>query len=104
MEKEDSSMATYIMLMKLTDQGRKDIKNAPQRIEQGIKTAEAMGAKSIGFYATMGEYDYVSIGEGTSDEVMMTFLLGLGSLGSVRTTTLKAFTKEEFAELVKRLP
>ena len=97
-------MPTYIMLMKLTEQGVKDIKNAPQRIEQAAKTAEAMGGKMIGFYATMGEYDYVVIGERPSDEVMMTFLLGMGSLGSVRTTTLKAFTKEEFAELVKKLP
>ena len=97
-------MPTYIMLMKLTDQGRKDIKNAPQRVEQAAKTAEAMGGKMLDFYATMGEYDYVVIGECPSNEVMMTFLLGLGSLGSVSTTTLKAFTKEEFAELVKRLP
>ena len=97
-------MATYILLMKLTDQGRKDIKGVPQRIEQAAKTVEAMGGKMIGFYATMGEYDYVAIGEGLSDEVMMTFLLGLGSLGNVRTTTLKAFTKEEFAEMVKKLP
>ncbi len=97
-------MATYILLMKLTDQGRKDIKGAPQRIEQSAKAVEAMGGKMIGFYATMGEYDYVAIGEAPSDEVMMTLLLGVGSLGNVRTTTLKAFTKEEFAELVKRLP
>jgi len=97
-------MATYIMLMKLTDQGLKNVKNAPQRIEQGSKTAEAMGGKAIGFYAVMGEYDYVAIGEFPSDEVMMTFLLGLGSHGNVKTTTLKAFTKEEFAALVKRLP
>jgi len=97
-------MPIYIMLMKLTDQGRKDIKSAPQRIEQGIKTAEAMGGKTIGFYATMGEYDYVLIGEGLSDEVMMTFLLGLGSLGNVRTTTLRAFTKEQLAGMVKKLP
>ena len=97
-------MATYIMLMKLTEQGRKDVKNAPQRIEQAGKAAEAMGGKMIGFYATMGEYDYVAIGECPSDEVMMTYLLGVGSLGNVRTVTLKAFTKEEFAKLVKRLP
>jgi len=102
--KEDNPMPTYIMLMKLTEQGVKDIKNAPQRVEQAAKTAEAIGGKMIGFYATMGEYDYVVIGECPSDEVMMTFLMGLGSLGSVRTTTLKAFTREEFAQLVKRLP
>jgi len=97
-------MPRSILLMKLTDQGVKDIKNAPQRIEQGIKTFEAMGGKMIGFYTVLGEYDYVAIGECPSDEVLMTFVLGLGSLGNVRTTTLKAFTTEEFAEAVKKLP
>ena len=63
-----------------------------------------MGGKLTGFYATMGEYDYVGIGEAPNDIVVMTFLLGLGAAGNVRTTTLKAFTKEEFAEVVKKLP
>jgi len=97
-------MATYILLMKLTEQGIKEIKKAPRRIEQATKGIEAMGGKLIGFYTVMGEYDYVAIGEVPSDEVAMTFLLGLGSLGNIRTTTLKAFTKEELAEMVKKLP
>ena len=97
-------MATYILLMKLTEQGVKDIKNAPQRIEQAFKTVEAMGGKVIGFYSVMGDYDYVAIGEFPSDELAMTFLLGLGSQGNARTTTLKAFTREEFAAVVKKLP
>ena len=97
-------MPTYIALYKLTDQGIKNIKDAPQRIEDGIKSFEAMGGKVIGFYTVMGEYDYVSIGEAPNDEVAMTFMLALGSGGNVRTTTLKAFTREEFANLVKKLP
>jgi uncharacterized protein with GYD domain len=95
---------TSVILMKITEQGMKDIKNAPRRIEEGIKTFEAMGGKILGFYSVMGEYDYVAIGESPSDEVAMTFLLGLGALGNVRTTTLRAFTKEQFAAAVKRLP
>jgi uncharacterized protein with GYD domain len=97
-------MPKSVILMKLTDQGIKDIKNAPQRIENGIKAFEAMGGKVTGFYIVMGEYDYVAIGESPSDEVSMAFALGLGSQGNVRSTTLRAFTKEEFAETVKRLP
>ena len=97
-------MPTYITLMKLTDQGIKDIKDAPQRIEEGIKTFEAMGGKLIGFWTVMGEYDYVAVAEGPSDELAMTFNLGLGAGGSVRTTTLKAFTAEELAEMIKNLP
>jgi len=97
-------MPTYICLMKLTDQGIKDIKNAPKRIEEAVKGLEAMGGKLIGFYAVMGEYDYVGIAEAPSDEVAVAFLLGLGSAGNVRTTTLKAFTSEQLAAIVKRLP
>jgi uncharacterized protein with GYD domain len=97
-------MPTYVVLYKLTEQGVKNIKSAPERIEAGIKAAEAMGGKVLGFYATLGEYDYVSISEAPSDEVAMTFMLGLGAQGNVRTTTLKAFTKEELAEMVKKLP
>ena len=97
-------MVRRIMLMKLTDQGAKDIKNAPQRIEQAIKTYEKMGGKMVGFYAVTGEYDYIAIGESPNDEVGMAFAIGLSALGNVRTTTIQAFTKEEFAGLVKKLP
>ena len=97
-------MPTYIGLYKLTDQGIKNIKDAPQRIEEGIKRVEAAGGKVIGFYSVMGEYDYVAIGEFPNDEVAVTLTLATGSQGNVRTTTLKAFTKEEFAEIIKKLP
>ncbi len=97
-------MPTYISLMTMTGQGIKDIKNAPQRIEQAFKGLEAMGGKILGLYITMGEYDYVGIAEAPSDAVAMTFMLGLGSGGNVRTTTLKAFSREEFAAMVKKLP
>jgi uncharacterized protein with GYD domain len=97
-------MVTYISLMKFTDQGIKDIKEAPERIEKAFKGLEAMGGKIVDFYATMGEYDYVAIAEGPTDEVAMTFLLGLGAAGNVRTTTLKAFKREDFVKLVKMLP
>ncbi len=97
-------MVRRILLMKLTDQGIKDIKSAPQRIEEGIKTFEKMGGKMLGFYILTGEYDYMAIGESPSDETVMTFALGLSALGNVRTTTIQAFTKEEFAAIVKKLP
>jgi uncharacterized protein with GYD domain len=97
-------MPNYVILMKLTDQGAKTIKDAPGRIEAGIKAFEKMGGKVISFYVVMGEYDYVAVGEAPSDEVAMTFAMALGSLGNVRTTTLRACTKEEFSAIVKKLP
>ena len=97
-------MPIYIALYKLTDQGIKNIKEAPSRIEEGIKGTEAMGGKVLGFYTVMGEYDYVGIGEFPNDEAVLSFALALGAAGNVRTTTLKAFSKDEFAEIVKKIP
>ena len=97
-------MQTYIILLNLTDQGIRAIKDAPQRIEEGIKGFEAMGGKVIDVYAVCGRYDYVAIGEAPNEKVAMTFALALGSQGDVRTESLMAFTKEEFAEIVKKLP
>jgi uncharacterized protein with GYD domain len=97
-------MPTYIGLYRMTDQGIKNVKDAPNRVEEAIKGAEAMGGKVIGVYSVMGEYDYVAIGEFPSDESAMAFAMAIGSGGNVRTTTLKAFKKEEFAEIVKKLP
>jgi uncharacterized protein with GYD domain len=97
-------MPMYISMMKLTEQGIKDIKNAPERVDRAVAGLEAVGAKLVAFYLTMGEYDYVAITEGPSDEVAMTFLLGLGAAGNVRTTTLKAFPLDEFRALVNAMP
>ncbi len=97
-------MPRYITLMKLTEQGIKDIKNAPQRLEKAAAAIGAMGGKLVDFYTVMGEYDYVAVAEFPNDEAGMIFLLTLGSQGNVRTTTLKAFDTQQFAQLVKKIP
>jgi uncharacterized protein with GYD domain len=97
-------MTHYVILMKLTEQGAKTIKDAPARVEAAFKAGEALGGKVLSFFLTMGEYDYVAVVEGTTDENMAVFLLGLGKLGNVKCTTLKSFTLEEFKGLVKRVP
>jgi uncharacterized protein with GYD domain len=98
------TMSTYVILMNLTEQGIKGIKEAPERIGNAVKNLEAAGGKLLAFYTVMGPYDYVVIAETPSDEVAMAQLLGLGMAGYVRTTTLKAFTVEQFAGILKMLP
>ncbi|HZY41576.1 MAG TPA: GYD domain-containing protein [Anaerolineae bacterium] len=97
-------MPTYVVLMKLTDQGIKTVKDSPDRLEASISHFEAMGGKFIGFYATLGQYDYVAIGDAPNEAVVMSFVLSLGKSGDVRTTTLKALSRDEFEEIVKKLP
>ncbi len=97
-------MVRNVLLMKLTEQGAKTIKDAPQRIDLALKTLEKMGGKLLGFYVITGEYDYVAIGEMPSDEAGLAFVLGLTAQGNVKVTTCKAYTQQEFAAIVKKLP
>jgi uncharacterized protein with GYD domain len=96
-------MHTYIVLMKLTDQGIRSAKDAPERIEAGIKSVEALGGKVLGFYATLGEYDYVACVEASNETLVMRFLLALGAAGDVRTTTMKALSRQAFEEIARKL-
>lgn len=96
-------MPSYVLLMKLTEQGAKNIKEAPGRLDAGIKMWESMGGKMDCFYVLMGEYDYIAIGEAPSDEVATAFSLALTSFGNVKTVTHRAFKKDEFAALVKKI-
>jgi uncharacterized protein with GYD domain len=97
-------MVTYMMLMKLTDQGIKSVKEAPERIEAGLKAFEKAGGKLIGFWIAMGKYDYVSVGESASDEAALVWAVGLSSQGNVRVESVKLYSKEQFAGLIKMLP
>ncbi len=96
-------MPTYISLIKWTDQGIRNIKESPQRFEAFKNGIEATGGKVIGFYLTMGRYDMVVVGEAPSDEAMASVMLGLGSAGSIRTETLKAFPEDEYRSIITKL-
>lgn len=63
-----------------------------------------MGCTTLGAWATMDEYDYVTVGEAPSAEQAMTFALGMTATGNVTTSSMRAFTKEEFTALVAKLP
>ncbi len=97
-------MGTYILLANYTDQGIRNIKDSPKRAEAARKAIQDMGGDMTGLYLTMGTYDLIVILEAPSDEVVAKFVLTLGALGNVRTTTLKAFTETEFRDIVAGLP
>jgi uncharacterized protein with GYD domain len=97
-------MATYVMLMKLTEQGRKTIKESPARATQAIELAKKMGAKVHGLWYTQGEYDAISIADWPSDEAMATFALAAGSAGNFTSQTLRGFSVEEMTAIIKKMP
>ena len=97
-------MATYVTLLKYTQQGIEGIKQGPARVEAARKVAKAMGAEIKQFYLVMGHYDAVVISEGPDDETATKLVLAIASQGNVSTETFRAFTEQEFRSLVSDLP
>ena len=96
-------MATFISLVNFTDQGIRNVKDSPDRYEAFKALAEKLGDTVKGVYYTMGHYDMVLIVEG-SDEAAMTAMLKVGSLGNVRTETLRGFSLEEMKKIIGKMP
>ncbi len=96
-------MPTYINLISWTDQGIRNIKEAPQRIDAFRNAVEAAGGKLNGFYVTMGKYDIVTIVDAPSDEAMADIALSTGSKGNIRSETMKAFGEDQFRKMVTKL-
>ena len=92
----------YIILIRFTDQGIRNIKDTSRRADAARSEAERIGGKFT-VYWTFGKYDGIGILEAPNDEAAMEFELKVGSLGNIRTTTLKAFTEEEIAKVVDKL-
>jgi uncharacterized protein with GYD domain len=96
-------MPTYVSLVRYTDQGIRTIKESPARLDLAKKAFQAAGGELKQFYLAMGKYDIVIVAEAPNDEVAATVTLGLGSMGNVRTETLRVFTESEFRNIVGSL-
>ena len=97
-------MPIYIVLGKFTRDGMMKIKESPQRLETGRQVIKSLGGELKEFYYTMGQYDFVAITEGPSNESAMQSLFTIGSQGAVKTETLVAIPAKKAAEIIKKLP
>jgi uncharacterized protein with GYD domain len=97
-------MPHYIIRLTWTEQGIRTIKDAPKRNAAGRAAIEKLGGRMVEDYITLGEYDSVAIVELPNDEAVTELLLATGRQGNIRTTTLKAFTTEEWMPIIERLP
>ena len=89
-------MAIYVMLTTLTDEGRKSIKQNPQRIKDVNKEVAAMGVKILAQYALLGPYDFVNILEAPDNKAISKVAIELSSRGTLQTMTMAAMTIDEF--------
>ena len=96
-------MTTYIMLANWTDQGARNIRDAPRRLDAAKKALEEVGGAFKSFFMTMGDYDMVTVYEAPDDAVAARFTLQVAQLGNVRTRTMKAFPESAFREIVASL-
>jgi uncharacterized protein with GYD domain len=96
-------MARYIMLVNWTDQGIRNVKDSPKRLDAARGAAKGVGAEIKDFYMTMGDHDIVLVVDAPTDEAMAKLALIQGSAGNVRTKTLKAFSETEYRAIIGSL-
>ena len=97
-------MPTYVGLVRLTDQGIRNVKETTKRAKNFREMAEKAGVKVKEILWTMGRYDLVLVVDAPNDETMTRLALALGMLGNAKTETLKAFSAQEMDQILKGLP
>ena len=93
-------MATYVMLSTLTDEGRKTLKERPERLNEVNKEVESMGARVVAQYAVLGGYDFVNVIDAPTNEVMARLSMELGSRGTIKITTFPAISIDKFIQMM----
>jgi uncharacterized protein with GYD domain len=97
-------MAAYISLLRYTQEGAKNIKESPARLDAAKKIFQSMGAELKQWYLVMGQYDAVVIAEGPDDDTVAKLILMIGSQGNIRTETFRAFPEAEYRKIIGALP
>jgi uncharacterized protein with GYD domain len=100
---EGNAMATFVTLFKYTEQGIRNIKESPGRVEAAKKAAAQVG---ITFKETLwlrGEYDFLAILEAPDDATQMAFLINTLKMGNVRTLTMSAFNAAEMGKILEKV-
>lgn len=95
-------MPTYVSLLNWTDQGIRGYKDTLQRAEAFAAAAQKLGVKVLNLYWTVGPYDIVAVVEAPDDETATAVLLQVSGVGNVRTTTLRAFGREEMDRIIAK--
>ena len=97
------SMSSYLVLWNWTEQGLRNFKDSPKRVEAFKGLVERNGGKVVHFWYTMGKYDGATLVEAPSDEALMKIALSVASLGNIRTTTLKAWNPSETSKVFSQV-
>ena len=97
-------MPTFICLLNWTDQGAKNAKDSTKRYQATRGMAEKLGGKLLSAYVTTGQYDVIVTVEMPNGEAMVKFASAVSATGNARTTTVRAYTPDEFSKLAAEAP
>jgi len=97
-------MPTFVTLGKWTDQGIRNIKDGPKRRQAFEDKITSMGGKVKDVFLVLGDYDIVAVTEVPDDETAAQLALGTAMQGNVRTTTMRAFSRQEMDKIIGSLP
>ena len=93
-------MTTYLMLTNLTGEGLRTLKNNPGRVTEVNKEVEQMGGKVVAQYATLGDYDFVTVIEAPDEKTMAKISVELGSRGTMTSRTLTAMSAADLSDAI----
>ena len=91
-------MPIYILLSRLSQQGVATLKSNPDRLREVNRDVEELGAKVLHQWATLGDFDFVSVVEAPDIATVARVSVALGARGSTKIQTLPALTIEELLE------
>lgn len=97
-------MPTYVALVNFTEQGVRNIKQTTERAKALSAAAAKLGVKVKETYWTMGAYDAVLVADAPNDEAITALALSAGSLGNIRTQTMRAYSADEMNKILAKLP
>lgn len=96
-------MPIYVRLVKLTEQGVRNLNGFQKSFDEIKKIQKGENAKLIGAYATLGRYDFVAILEAPDDKTALKLSAKVGSKGDLKIETLPAIPMEEFIKMTEEL-
>lgn len=91
-------MPDYIMLTNLTTEGVQTLKNNPTRVQEVNKEVEQLGVKVKAQWATLGQYDFITVVEAPDEKTMAKVSVELGSRGTMSSQTLAAIPAGDLAK------
>lgn len=97
-------MPTYVFLTTFTQQGIENVRDSPDRTEHAKEMVESLGGTWKEFFITFGRYDGFVVADFPDDATAAQAALALGESGNVTTETLRAFTLDEFRDIVEAMP